>query len=140
MNLFEAVGLRAGLYFMRNVVIYVNDAELAEIAALGIRLAAGWNVDIVQNLAGLPGVLNSRFVYAILNIALHSSASDLRDLRDLQCMAAAYSTPVVVLTQEPYLFEQLRGCDLLTVCNAFDPLLLSSMITEALESRAAASA
>ena len=116
---------------MRNVIVYVSDHELAEIAAVGIRLAAGWNAEIVHDLDELSAVLKVNSVYAILSVALRSSINILLDTRDLLVVAKAYSTPVVVLTPEPDLCERLRDFEVLPVCNAFDPLLLSGLIDEA---------
>lgn len=123
---------------MRNVIVYVNDRELAEIAAVGIRLAAGWSAEIVHDLDKLTDALGSNPVYAIFSVALQHDIDILVETLDILHIAKAYSTPVVVLTPEPDLCQLLHSFEALPICTAFDPLLLSGLITEAVSAVPAA--
>lgn len=120
---------------MHHVVVYIRDHDLAEIAAAGIRLSAGWTVEIVHDLEELPEALTRMSAYAVLTFAFQHNVALMLETRDVLKVAKAYSTPVVVLCPEPDICERFCSSDALPVCSEFAPLHLSALISNALSTR-----
>lgn len=119
---------------MRTIIVFTRDHELAEIAALGLRVTAGWKVVIATRAELVRETAEAQSAYAILSIALDSTFEILCELRDLNNAGSDRSVPVVVITPEPFLYQQLLSFGVLPICAAFDPLMLSSLITQAVTS------
>lgn len=112
----------------RKLLLIAEDPDLAEVAAIGLRMIHGWEPVVATEMspaiehAADPGM--SAMVYiAVKTTAQHSN------IRALKALSEIVALPLFVITPDTEIAEQYRCLGVQVVCTPFDPLKMWNGVT-----------
>ncbi len=105
----------------RKLLLIAEDPDLAEVAAIGLRMWNGWEPVIATEMSPAIAHAQDPSMAAMVYIAVRSTTHH-ANVRALQALSEIVRVPLFVITPDREIADQYRCLGVEVVCTPFDPL------------------